>query len=81
MILEKIEENIIRHVIFVFVISGIADKRIRDPVGSDTSNISISVILYQNSFFHMTYENESSNLKYDFRKNRKKYNLICYFCV
>ena len=49
-----------------------------DPVGSDTS-ILISRLFYIKIHFFMSYENESSDLKYDLRKNRKMYNSICLY--
>ena len=47
---KKKEENIIKYVIFAFEISGIAENRIRDPVGSDTS-ILISQLFYIKTHF------------------------------
>ena len=77
MIEEKIDKNKF-NVIFAFEISGIAENRIWDPVGSDTS-ILISRLFYIKIHFFMSYENESSDLKYDLRNNRKMYNLICLY--
>ena len=60
---------------------GSLKKRIWDPVGSDTSMLTSRLFYIKFHFFHMSYENKSSDLNCDLRKNREKYNLICYFCV